>query len=140
VPVENDMRPYIFNNLDEIPEMKFDFITAIEVFEHLPNPAEVLETLVNRLTPDGYLFISTAIINRSLPSLKLFTTWVYQQDPTHIGFFHEHSLEYLAKKHGLDLQIFGYGVFVMDRSGKRAVIFEQEKWGFWLNDNWGLHF
>ena len=43
----------------DIPKMKFDFISMIEVIEHLKNPWDTLKNLNNSLSTDGLLFITT---------------------------------------------------------------------------------
>jgi SAM-dependent methyltransferase len=39
-----------------IPERAFDFVTAMDVFEHLPDPVRTVEELDAALKPGGYLF------------------------------------------------------------------------------------
>lgn len=136
VPVDNDMRPFVFKDFAELPAMKFDLITAIEVFEHLPDPAAVLDELLARLSPDGFLFITTALTNRSMAHIKYFPHWIYQKDATHIGFFSERTMEYLARKNGLELQVFGYGDFILDRSKKRLVVEHERRFVFCHQDKW----
>lgn len=139
VPVDNDMRPFVFNGLEELPEMKFGLITAIEVFEHLPRPVETLEALLARLAPDGFLFLTTALTNRAMAHIKFFPHWIYQKDPTHIGFFAEKTFETLAAKYGLELQVFGYGDFILDRSGKRLVVQQGGQFVFYYQDKWEMN-
>jgi 2-polyprenyl-3-methyl-5-hydroxy-6-metoxy-1,4-benzoquinol methylase len=40
----------------ELPNQAFDFITAMDVFEHLSDPVEAVEQLWNALTPGGFLY------------------------------------------------------------------------------------
>jgi len=40
----------------ELPKASFDFITAMDVFEHLTEPLEAVDALVNALKPGGYIF------------------------------------------------------------------------------------
>ncbi len=140
VPVENDMRPFVFRGFEELPEMKFDMITAIEVFEHLPDPAAVLALLLERLEPEGFLFITTALTNRAMAHIKFFPHWIYQRDLTHIGFFAERTMEHLAARHGLELQVFGYGDFILDRSKKRLVVQHEGRFVFYSQERWEMNY
>lgn len=47
----------------------FDVVTALEVIEHVPDPASLLRAASSLLKPDGILFVST--INRTLKSYGL---------------------------------------------------------------------
>ncbi len=47
----------------------FDIITALEVIEHVPNPASLLHAAKSLLRPNGILFVST--INRTIKSYGL---------------------------------------------------------------------
>lgn len=140
VPVDNDMRPFVFEDFGKLPDMKFDLITAIEVFEHLPDPAPVLDELLARLSPEGFLFITTALTNRAMAHIKYFPHWIYQKDSTHIGFFAERTMEYLAHKNGLELQVFGYGDFILDRSKKRLVVQHEGRFVFHRQDKWEMNY
>lgn len=140
VRVDNDMRPFVFTDLAALPPMKFDLITAIEVFEHLPDPAAVLDSLLARLSPEGFLFITTALTNRAMAHIKYFPHWIYQKDPTHIGFFAERTMEFLARKNGLELQVFGYGDFILDRSNKRLVVQHEGRFVFYHQDKWEMNY
>ncbi len=140
VPVENDMRPFVFSDFSGLPAIKFDLITAIEVFEHLPDPVAVLEELLARLSPDGFLFMTTALTNRAMAHIKYFPHWIYQKDPTHIGFFAERTMEFLARKHGLELQVFGYGDFILDRSHTRLVVQYEGRFVFHHQEKWEMNY
>ncbi len=53
--------------LSKIPDpQQFDIITCMEMLEHVPNPAQVIQLCGNLLKPKGKLFLST--LNRNLKS------------------------------------------------------------------------
>lgn len=47
---------YVDLKHEQLPSECFDFITAMDVFEHLSDPAEAVEKLWNALTPGGFLY------------------------------------------------------------------------------------
>jgi len=78
----------------------YDFIISVEVFEHLPNPREIFENLVNFLEVGGYLAIQTEFHANDIESFK---TWWYPNDPTHIVFFRPKTFEVLCKLYDCSL-------------------------------------
>lgn len=81
--------PQIFNN-------SYDFITATEVAEHLAEPGIELARLYGMLKPNGVLAVMTGMLNTDID----FSTWYYKSDPTHICFFNQTSMKYLAAQWG----------------------------------------
>ena len=72
---------------------KYDLIVSTEVFEHLHQPKEVFESLLDRLNVGGYLAIQTEFHPKEMSS---FMNWYYTQDPTHIVFFTVKTFEILS--------------------------------------------
>lgn len=92
----------IYANHKTLLEKKYDFVTATEVVEHLANPHQAFLQLKNLLYhPDGILGLMTSF----RPSLQLLPTWHYMKDPTHICFYHEETLAWLAAWLDWDLEI-----------------------------------
>ncbi|WPE18735.1 class I SAM-dependent methyltransferase [Candidatus Thioglobus autotrophicus] len=86
----------IFNN-------QYDFITATEVAEHLQAPGQELSRLYDMLKPGGVLAIMTSMLTKEID----FSTWHYKNDPTHICFFSQTSMQHLAKKWGANVEFVG---------------------------------
>lgn len=83
---------------------KFDFISAIEVIEHLFHPAEVLKRLHDCLLPNGRLAIMTVMYQLGMD----FESWYYRRDPTHVAFFSAATFEWIRAKFGFKtLEILG---------------------------------
>ncbi|RUO29166.1 methyltransferase [Aliidiomarina sedimenti] len=72
----------------------YDFITATEVFEHLSQPAQALDTLCQCLKPGGLLMIMT----QRATSKAEFVSWRYIHDPTHISLFSDKSMDYISQR------------------------------------------
>lgn len=61
----------------------FDAITLVHVFEHLPNPAEILQTVQQILKPQGKLFIYMPNID-SFQSRFFKGLWLHLDPPRHL--------------------------------------------------------
>ena len=84
----------------------YHFITSTEVFEHLEQPTDIFRQLLDCLKNKGILTIMTKrLSDQSLTDKETFARWHYIQDPTHIGFFHINSFEWLAKKFNCHLKV-----------------------------------
>jgi 2-polyprenyl-3-methyl-5-hydroxy-6-metoxy-1,4-benzoquinol methylase len=96
------------DTLDE--KKKYDLIVSTEVFEHLHQPREVFESLLNRLEEGGYLALQTQFHPNNVEAFK---KWYYHKDPTHIVFFTAYTFSVLCK---------GYGVEFIGDNGKNMVL------------------
>ena len=85
----------------ELPDGPFDLITAVEVFEHLLDPVEVLTSLRQRLAPRGIVLISTELYQRSrFPDPS---RWPYLalEHGQHVTLFTREGLRRTAQSAGL---------------------------------------
>lgn len=87
---------------------KYDLVTSTEVVEHLREPDEVIKLLFDCLTPEGSLGLMTSL----QPKDKAFASWHYIKDPTHICFYSESTMAYIAEKYGRELKIIGTDVII----------------------------
>lgn len=88
-----------YANLPERLEQKYDFITSTEVFEHLPQPRQVLNQLVPLLNSNGLLVIMT----QRPKAPEIYRQWTYILDPTHITFYREETFHWIAQHWDLEL-------------------------------------
>lgn len=73
---------------------EYEFITSTEVFEHLAKPAKVLDQLNTNLKPGGFL----ALMMQRPDEQDNFANWSYIKDPTHISFYTDQALDYIANQ------------------------------------------
>ena len=78
---------------------KYELLVTTEVFEHLHQPREVFEILLERLKEGGYLAIQTQFHPNNAEAFK---KWYYHQDPTHIVFFRPQTFRVLCEKYGCE--------------------------------------
>ena len=95
--------------LDEIAEQKFEWISAMHVLEHVPEPQVFLAACANCLTDDGVLAIDVPD-QGSFPALvKLILhrlgrrpkDFGYVQPPWHLFAYRVRSLELFARRNGI---------------------------------------
>lgn len=86
--------------MDDLSKAPFSLIIMNEVIEHLHDPATILDQLVSLLAPQGFLYINTELTDTT----NDFKRWWYRSDPTHVHFYAEQTMHYLAHKFSLHLR------------------------------------
>lgn len=89
---------------------KFDFITAFEVFEHVPDVNTLLENLSQLIKPQGMIYFSTGISDHEILKDGRLTWWYASPRNGHISLFSNKSLEILAEKHAFKIQKYQGGL------------------------------
>lgn len=75
-------------------ELKYDFITATEVIEHLFDPLFELDRIWSCLKLGGYFGIMT----KRLPEKIEFQDWHYKNDDTHIAFYSKKTFSWIGRR------------------------------------------
>ncbi len=81
---------------------EFDVIIACESIEHFRDPLAEFEKMTSHLKSGGHIWIRT----EHLESAPYFSAWWYKNDPTHIFFYSEKTMNWLGKRFGLDLVMY----------------------------------
>ncbi len=89
----------------------YDFITLTEVAEHLYNPAKEFKKILALLRSGG----SLAIMTLRTDKITDFDNWYYHNDDTHVCFYADATMEYLAEKYNLSLEIISNRVVFLQR-------------------------
>jgi 2-polyprenyl-3-methyl-5-hydroxy-6-metoxy-1,4-benzoquinol methylase len=94
-------------------EVTYDFITCTEVAEHFHDPASEFRRLNTLLRPGGWL----ALMTRFQTDDTRFAHWHYRRDPTHVVFYREATLRWLARHHGWQAEVPCANVVLMQKHG-----------------------
>lgn len=82
-------------------ERSYDFITCTEVVEHMHRPADEFRRLDALLRPGGLLGVMTMFQTDD----ARFADWHYRRDPTHVVFYRESTLAFIADRMGWTMEI-----------------------------------
>ena len=98
-----DMARYdpLFHPDTSVLDQRWDFITCTEVIEHLASPYRVFQQFDGLLRHGGILAVMTCFQTDD----SRFANWHYRRDPTHIVFYRETTLCWLADHLGWSLEI-----------------------------------
>lgn len=80
---------------------QYDFVTCSEVIEHFHDPAAEFRRLCALVRPGGWLGLMTCFQTDD----ARFAAWHYPKDPTHVVFYRETTLRWLAQAAGWSCQI-----------------------------------
>ena len=84
--------PY-FHTDDTVLHGRYDFLFACEVIEHFYRPAESFRHMKSLLGEKGVLYCRTSLI----PDDISFSAWGYRNEETHVFFYHEQSIAWIAE-------------------------------------------
>ncbi|WP_227172010.1 class I SAM-dependent methyltransferase [Marinobacter sp. CA1] len=90
-----------FHPNPEALSRRYDFITCTEVVEHLHDPWQTFAQLDSLLRPGGWLGVMTCFQTDD----ERFANWHYRRDPTHVVFYREATLAWLARQYGWQLEV-----------------------------------
>lgn len=92
--------PY-FHPDRSVLDQPYDFVTCTEVIEHLYHPASVFRQLDGLLVPGAILGVMTCFQTDD----ARFANWHYRRDPTHVVFYKQATLQWLADHYGWHLEV-----------------------------------
>lgn len=89
-----------FHPAEKNLKLRYDYIIACEVIEHLQHPMREFRLLENILKPGGNLYLKTYIYHDDID----FPSWHYKNDPTHVIFYSKKALQWISDQLGLELR------------------------------------
>ena len=91
----------VFRPSAELLSRRYDFVVCSEVVEHFHDPAAAF-TLLGELVADGGLL---GVMTRFHDPNVSFATWWYRRDPTHVCFYSELTMHWIAARHGWTVEV-----------------------------------
>lgn len=79
----------------------FDFVTIVDVIEHVENPMDLVRTSTARLRDDGWLVVVTPDVRSLAARLAGRRWWHYRV--AHIGYFSRSTLQWVLGQNGLQV-------------------------------------
>jgi SAM-dependent methyltransferase len=90
----NSFDPFFRNQLEYLDE-QYEFIFCCETAEHLHNPLQEFSRFQRVLKAGGLLLVVTELFSDS----QLFDDWWYTRDFTHVCFYSESTMQWIAGKY-----------------------------------------
>jgi len=115
--------PLFFPDPEPLGDL-YDFIVCAEVVEHFHRPAEELTRFDRMLRPGGWLGIMTCFQTDD----DRFADWYYRRDPTHVVFFREETLRWIARRFRWHCEIPVKDVALMRKPFKTKTIDEDVRY------------
>ena len=97
--IEINGEVYLSNNLSNLKNNSWDIITLNHVFEHVPDPIELLKDLKKIMAPGGKLLLRFPVID-SFAFEKYRENWVQFDAPRHVNLFTRKSIQLVVQKAG----------------------------------------
>ena len=92
--------PYAGRGVTLPEDARFDLITSFEVFEHVPAPRPLLDSLAAHLTDPGLLIFSTLPSDGHLQRPRRIDWWYISPRNGHISIYAAQTLRHLAREYG----------------------------------------
>lgn len=105
----------LFAPQEELLGRQYDFVTCSEVVEHLHEPSRVLALFGRLLAGGGVLGVMTRFHRPEVP----FESWWYRRDSTHVCFYAEATMHWIASCHGWSVEIPSPDVALFDVPARR---------------------
>lgn len=101
----------LFANEPLLLQQQYEFITCTETVEHFHHPAREFQRLTGMLKPGGWLVLMTTLQDND----EHFADWHYRRDPTHVCFYRQETMHWLADAFDLSMQHPGRNVIFLQQ-------------------------
>jgi 2-polyprenyl-3-methyl-5-hydroxy-6-metoxy-1,4-benzoquinol methylase len=86
---------------EQVLSVAYDAVTCTEAAEHFYTPGVEFDRLAGLLKPGAWLGVMTCLQTDD----AAFADWHYRRDPTHVCFYRQATLQWLAEHYGWELTL-----------------------------------
>ena len=98
-------RDLIIGDLITLSNQKYDVVSLLDVVEHVANPMEFVTQIASKISPGGYLVLTTPD-KGSLAAQIMKNSWWHIR-PAHVGYFDKSTISNLLETQGLKVLVWG---------------------------------
>jgi len=102
--VNSEITQWMYEDINEIPDNYFDYITLFHVLEHLKDPRKTLKTIIPKLKENGTFIIEVPNADDALLTLyecEAFQNFTYWS--CHLFLFNQYNLKLMLEQIGLKI-------------------------------------
>jgi hypothetical protein len=104
--------PFFFPR-EELLNIRYDFVLCSEVAEHFFEPDREFARLSQLVKPGGWLGVSSELAPQDR---SVFQNWWYRRDPTHVTFYSEATVLWIAKEGGWTLETLKNPIWLLKKN------------------------
>ena len=99
------------NMAEVVAAVSVEGVVNTEVIEHAHEPVQLVQRLVDLLSARGVAVVMTTVLEDD----AAFNAWGYRNDLTHVCFFKEQTMQYIAREVGATVERVSRNVFLFSR-------------------------
>jgi SAM-dependent methyltransferase len=108
--------PYSDNSNSNALADRYGAVLAFEVFEHHPDPHQLIESLAELLDDDGSILFSTVFVPDNILDQGIDRWWYCMPRNGHLSFYTPASISLLASRNGMNAASFSNDLHIIYKS------------------------
>ncbi len=98
-----------YSNQKNVLEQTYDFLTCVETVEHFHHPQKEWKKMIGMVKPGKWIGVMTQLLTDKID----FDAWYYKRDETHVCFYSETTMAWLAAKYNFRIHYMNDSVILI---------------------------